>query len=55
MAYDSALRVTTLFGGYNSGVALGDTWIWNGNVWKPTFATVAPHAPEAMTPVANPD
>ncbi|MBN1490715.1 MAG: carboxypeptidase regulatory-like domain-containing protein [Phycisphaerae bacterium] len=34
MAYDSARGVTVLFGGITaSGVELGDTWEWDGNIW----------------------
>ncbi len=32
MVYDSVLKKTVLFGGYNKGY-LGDTWVWNGKKW----------------------
>jgi hypothetical protein len=33
MAYDSARRVTVLFGGWNGSNFNGETWEWNGSTW----------------------
>ena len=36
MAYDAARRVIVMFGGEGAQVVptLGDTWEWNGSMWK---------------------
>lgn len=46
MAYDVAHQKVVLFGGYDgAGVALGDTWLWDGTNWSsPALATPAPSA-----------
>lgn len=33
MAYDPVRQEVVLFGGHNSGVAQGDTWVWRGGDW----------------------
>ena len=44
MAYDAARGRVVLFGGYDSafGLALGDTWEWDGNVWVEALPATAP-------------
>lgn len=48
MAYDQQTNQTILFGGYSGtfedGVYLGDTWIWNGKVWKKIDVEKSPSA-----------
>ena len=50
MAYDSARRVTVLFGGYGNGY-LQDTWEWDGAAWTRRFTAHTPPARDwsAMT------
>ena len=42
MAYDAARDATILFGGYNGGGGLSDTWRWNGSSWSSVVGTTAP-------------
>jgi len=45
MVYDSARRVTVLFGGgdpYDGGHYLGDTWEWDGDSWTERSPSVSP-------------
>jgi hypothetical protein len=46
MAYDHRRQVTVLFGGRDrfSGVALGDTWEFDGTTWGQKFPEVSPSA-----------
>lgn len=39
LAFDAALSRTILFGGYQGGSYLRDTWSWNGSMWE-SLATV---------------
>ena len=50
MVYDSARRVTVLFGGYGNG-DLQDTWEWDGSTWTRRFTAHVPPARDwsAMT------
>jgi MYXO-CTERM domain-containing protein len=52
LAYDVAREVTVLFGGIDANdVALGDTWEWNGQLWKqitPSTASPSPRYGFAM-------
>ena len=42
MAYDSARKVTVLFGGWNQDGFLNDTWEWNGITWTQIATPTAP-------------
>ena len=44
MAYDAARGRVVLFGGYDffSGLALADTWEWDGNTWVATTPATSP-------------
>jgi hypothetical protein len=45
MAYDAATGTVILFGGRlnaDGGVALGDTWAWNGSAWTQQHPTASP-------------
>jgi hypothetical protein len=46
MAYDAARGRVVLFGGFDffSGIALSDTWEWDGNTWIETTPATAPPA-----------
>ena len=33
MAYDAARQEVVMFGGFNGGNGLGDTWVWRGGNW----------------------
>lgn len=52
MSYDSARRVTVLFGGVLAGTGsnvLGDTWEWNGESWTQRFVpSPSPRAGHTM-------
>jgi hypothetical protein len=43
MAYDASNGTVALFGGAGSGIALGDTWTWNGT-WTKQSPAVSPSA-----------
>src|SRR5688500_2216562 len=43
VAYDAARRRTVLFGGAGSnGIALSDTWEWDGTRWTRSFPAQSP-------------
>ncbi len=43
-AYDSAQKVTVMFGGWSGTTHLDDTWFWNGSTWS---AYTPAHSPSA--------
>jgi uncharacterized protein (TIGR03437 family) len=42
MAYDSQHGQVVLFGGYSNGLAINDTWLWNGSSWTLAHPQSAP-------------
>src|ERR1022692_1546930 len=44
MVYDPLHHQTVLFGGETSGVALNDTWVYNGTTWTQLFPVHSPPA-----------
>jgi hypothetical protein len=44
IAYDAARGVVVLFGGYDNGSPLGDTWTWDGTDWTKRHPVHAPSA-----------
>lgn len=42
MAYDPIRRHVLVFGGLAAQAALGDTWTWDGTVWRQPFSTITP-------------
>src|SRR5438093_3152784 len=43
MTYDSTHQRVVMFGGLdNNGVALGETWLWDGTGWSQQFPTSSP-------------
>ena len=48
MAYDAATSQVVLFGGSVNGVAMSDTWTWNGSAWSQQAVANAPAARDAQ-------
>lgn len=44
MAYDAGRGVIVLFGGSGTSGALGDTWEWNGVIWRQRMTRTMPPA-----------
>ena len=42
MAYDAATGTMMLFGGYDAGELVNDTWAWNGTTWTRLFPATSP-------------
>ncbi|MBI5828034.1 MAG: hypothetical protein HZB20_00485, partial [Chloroflexi bacterium] len=42
IAYDHARGVSVMFGGFNAGGTLGDTWLWDGDDWTQVFPQHTP-------------
>ena len=49
MAYDAATGQVVLFGGYNGGAYLGDTWTYNGTTWTQQSPATSPSARDYST------
>ena len=47
LAYDAARRLVVLFGGLAGAAVLGDTWEWNGIVWRNVTPSNRMHSPSA--------
>ena len=44
LTYDAARGEVVLFGGYNDGDSLGDTWTWDGKAWTQQHPATSPAA-----------
>jgi hypothetical protein len=44
MAYDPAQGVVVMFGGRGESGSLGDTWTWDGSIWRQQHPAVSPPA-----------
>jgi hypothetical protein len=42
VGYDPDTRQVVLFGGQGSADQLGDTWVWDGSVWRPEITAQSP-------------
>ena len=49
MAYDAATGTVVLFGGRRAGLAVNDTWVWNGATWTRQFPKTSPPARTAAS------
>jgi hypothetical protein len=49
MAYDAATHTVVLFGGFNGGALLDDTWTWNGSDWTQQHPATSPSARETTS------
>jgi hypothetical protein len=42
MAYDAARQQIIMFGGWNGGAYVNETWVWDGNTWTQKFPASSP-------------
>jgi hypothetical protein len=54
IATDTATGQVVLFGGYDSGGLVGDTWTWNGTTWTQQFPSTSPSASAGDTMATDP-
>ncbi len=55
VAYDAVSKRAILFGGESGGVALADTWAWDGNGWRMAAYLAGPSARAAAAMVYDAD
>jgi hypothetical protein len=54
MAFDPATGQLLLFGGFNNGAFLSDTWTWDGTNWNQLSPTFSPAAREDASMALDP-
>ena len=52
--HHTATGQVVLFGGYDSGGLVGDTWTWNGTTWTQQFPATSPSASAGDTMATDP-